>query len=103
MLWGAAHIDPRGKIVEEAYDEHNEIILLNNGAITHFELRSGLHTIIDLSFASISIACDSDWMAMEDNYDNDHYPIIIDLAKASEDPLSRAQRWIFKSTDWRQF
>lgn len=53
--WGSTRTDTRGRTLEEIIGNHN-LMLLNNGAATHFNAYSGTFSAIDLSIVSPSLA-----------------------------------------------
>lgn len=98
-IWGSNYTDTRGKLIEHWIDNSEELILLNNGYNTHFSVSSGQHSVIDLSLSSKEIAPYLNWEAMNDLYDSDHNPIIVNDCRQTnyQNHNTRYLRWRLQS------
>lgn len=65
-LWGSTRTDENGKIIEEYMDEHN-LVCLNDGRGTRFDVGRGTESAIDLTIVSEQIAGSSQWEVFNDN------------------------------------
>lgn len=72
---------------------------MNNGSSTHFNVASGNDSTIDLSFCSASIFGKLKWKALEELYDSDHCPILINFDSASE-TIELPEKWKIKKANW---
>lgn len=102
-LWGSESTDSRGKIIESWYNELDTVVLLNNGSSTHFDVESAKQSSIDLTFASSTIASDLQWIAREDNFSSDHYPIEIDFQRINNKASFLPQKWLIKNAHWNLY
>lgn len=76
-IWGSTNTDSTGKIVEDLINSNDDLIILNNGTNTHFNVNTGYGSAINITIASREIATFFDWMIMEELYNSDHNPIMI--------------------------
>lgn len=102
-LWDHNCIRPntKGKIVEEFLDSNN-LILLNNGAPTHFSFAYGSESAIDLSLSSPNIANLFNWTVHDDLCGSDHHPILIEYNRFIE-INKRKIKWKINKADWEKF
>ncbi|XP_046868463.1 uncharacterized protein LOC124460907 [Drosophila willistoni] len=94
--WGSTRSDARGRLLLEAFANLN-ISLLNVGSENTFR-RSGTGSIVDLSFASDSIAASATWHVGSTYSASDHEVITFTIGD-SRQPLPRTQhfRRVFKA------
>ena len=99
-LWGCAHIDAKGKIIEDLLSDSNSCIL-NDGSNTYLHPATGTYSAIDLSIADPDITNDFTWSVHDDLSGSDHFPIILE----SDIPAADASipKWNFKKADWSKF
>lgn len=103
-LWGSTTADRRGKLIEEWLDNHNDLVILNTGTPTHFNVSNGTESVIDLSFASTDIATKLSWASMQDLYDSDHYPLSINWSIQQQKIEQRNRpKWIINRANWPLF
>nr|CAH7715973.1 unnamed protein product [Callosobruchus chinensis] len=75
-LWGSTRRDMRGRTIESLI-ETTDVTLLNTGQPTHFDVRSGGTSAIDLSLCSTNLAHRLTWNTLDDLSFSDHFPIIV--------------------------
>ena len=90
-LWGDSQENSHGRIVEDFLLD-SDVCLLNTGAPTHFHVQTATESCIDLAFASPDALTDFNWKPLDDNYNSDHYPIL--LAKILTTLLARTPHLI---------
>lgn len=100
-IWGSVKLDPRGRMMGNLLDSV-ELILLNDGSVTHIPARSETFSNIDLAIASSSIGGSLKWMVMDDAYNSDHYPceIKLDIMRSNK---QSSKYWIMSRANWRKF
>uniref|UniRef100_A0ABD2VVE0 Endonuclease/exonuclease/phosphatase domain-containing protein n=1 Tax=Trichogramma kaykai TaxID=54128 RepID=A0ABD2VVE0_9HYME len=103
-LWGSQKYCTNGKIIGE-YLDFDDIILLNNGCPTHFNLSySGFsESCIDLTFCSPGLFPKSNWYVLDDGWMSDHYPIILELNVNLLFHHRLKYRYNLKKLDWSKF
>ena len=77
-LWGSTHTDRRGKQIEDTIDD--DIILLNDGAATHFCARTGKFSNIDLTLCDATLAPNLTWEVIPYLHGSVHFPIKISFS-----------------------
>ena len=73
-MWGEDRYDHRGLIIEELLDR-NDIVLMNDGSSTRFDIVHNSTSAIDLSICSSSLRLDYQWSVDDDLHGSDHFPI----------------------------
>ncbi len=71
IIWVSNHTNNRGAVIESFFTE-TDIILLNTGAPTHFNVYNGNTSSIDLSLCSPNIAQLLYWSTCSNLYSSDH-------------------------------
>jgi ribonuclease HI len=100
-LWGADHLDTKGKTIEKFIDENN-LVVLNTGQGTHLKNNGGTSPI-DVTLATRNLSLKSAWLVNSDNCGSDHY--IIDIL-INEPPVienNTVTKFITKRADWEGF
>lgn len=101
-LWGSSNTDSRGKIIDKLLEDP-EILLLNNTQPTHFNIANGTFSAIDLSFSSASIGHHLNWQVIENLYNSDHFPILINFQNQNSNEFLHEPTWKFKKANWEEF
>lgn len=99
IIWGSAHTDQRGDVIESFLTSTNNI-LLNSGLSTRFNSYNGTSTAIDLTISSCSLFPRLSWTISPSLYSSDHYPQIINLLSFSEGHKTLPPKWHFTRANW---
>lgn len=89
--------------MERLYNRLDQIILLNNGSYTHFDIKSGHQSLMGFTFASSTITDDLEWTVADDNPSSDHYLIHINFLSATNDMPYYPQKWLLNKADWGKY
>nr|CAH7714757.1 unnamed protein product [Callosobruchus chinensis] len=100
-LWGSIRRDIRGRTIEEFIVSSN-LVLINTGAPTRFDVRTAGCSAIDLSMCSPQLATRITWTTLEDLNFSDHFPIVITTDVAKNFHPSH-KRWLTEKADWNKF
>lgn len=104
QLWGSSLDSHSGKVISDVYMDNENLILLNNNSPTHFCMRNGTWSNIDLSFISASLYAKSNWTVYEDLCSSDHFPIFTEIEDIGDNKdFEEILRWNFKKADWCKF
>lgn len=99
-LWGSTRTDKRGKTVEHVMN-NTDLNIINTGEHTHLNPTSRTFSCIDLTLCSSNICQNYSWKTLEELYDSDHFPIIIDKISSKQDNIQPLERWkINDKTNW---
>ena len=60
VSWGAAYDCPRGKIITDCILDNN-LVILNDGSPTRYDIRRNIYSHIDISCCSLALADKLDW------------------------------------------
>ncbi|XP_044596671.1 uncharacterized protein LOC123273332 [Cotesia glomerata] len=102
--WGSDRQDPRGNLIANWLDSNEDLILCNTGQPTHFCTRSGRTSSIDLTIVDKIIAPAVRWVALEDTYDSDHFPIVTMLLSPDDCPSPvLVEKFIYSKADWPSY
>ena len=99
-LWGNSECNRWGNLVEQLLDA-NDIILMNDGRPTRYDVYHNSSSAIDLSICSSSIALDYSWSVNKNLYGSDHWPIHIKSNYNSPSPSH--PKWKIEEADWASF
>ena len=100
-LWGSSTTNKAGSIFEEVID-YCDMAVLNTGQTTYTH-HNGNETVIDISFASKSLALRCDWKVLSDSLGSDHRPILVSVdQKVYRDEVTH-ERFNIRKADWRKF
>ena len=99
-LWGEDRCDHRGNIIEELLDS-NDIILMNDGSPTRFDVVHNSTSAIDITICSSSLRMDYQWSVDENLYGSDHFPI--HLKYMQNIPSQCLPKWKIKEADWQLY
>ena len=84
-LWGSALCDRWGTIIEQFID-NSDIVLLNDGSMTRYDVYHNTSSAIDLTLCSTSLALDYQWSVDKDLHGSDHWPIHLNYVKNIPSP-----------------
>ena len=104
-LWGAQRSDSHGKAVFE-WVEQKDLVLLNDGSPTRLGPARGIFTCLDLTFTSPKIANKAFWQVIDDNWNSDHFPILISILKTTLNSTENSnfeEKFIYEKADWELF
>ena len=108
-IWGSQRTNTNGRRVEKIINEYN-LVILNDGSPTHFDINNGTLSCIDLTITSPSIASKSQWSVHHSTLGSDHYPIqtILQLHSTSSPdinslPPPHPPRWSFPKANWNLY
>ena len=90
-----------GRCVEGMLDDC-DFTLLNTGQATHQNIGGGT-SVLDLSFASSSIANKCEWSVINNALGSDHMPTFIDLAENIQLENNTTPKWKLQAANWQQF
>ena len=97
LSWGSVSNTGRGTLIAD-WLEHNNLFLLNSGHPTYLS-SSGTYSNIDLSICSPEIASQLNWEVHFDNYNSDHFPLVLSSnLNPTQSPSS--PHWNFRKADW---
>ena len=99
-LWGEERPDHRGLVVEELLD-CNDLVLMNDGSPTRFDVVHNSCSSIDLTICSSSLRLDYQWSVNDNLYGSDHFPI--HLKYVQNLPSACLPRWKTKEADWQLY
>ena len=97
-LWGSLRSDARGGELQEFFENQN-IVILNDGSMTHLSAANRNESAIDISLASAGIATRFTWTSHPHYSFSDHYPISINTDITSF-AIQRPMKWSVKKADW---
>jgi len=103
-IWGSDHRDKNGGIVEEFLDKY-ELVVLNDGRPTRYDIGRNTCSHIDLSIASSNLARIGEWDVLNSyTMGSDHCPILCrfgrDLRREVEE---NALRYNFTQANWDKY
>lgn len=75
LLWGSDKTDYNGGVLEEFLDSKN-LVCLNDGRKTRIDVSSGKESVLDLTFASSSLAPLCEWRVNNKSFGSDHYLVV---------------------------
>ena len=99
-LWGENTCDSWGYIVEELLDD-NDIILLNDGTPTRYDIFHNTSSAIDLTICSSSLRPDYQWSVDGDLHGSDHWPIHLKHLRNSPSPC--LPKWKAGEGNWKTY
>ena len=77
-IWGSCKTDNNGTLLQD-FMENNDLVLLNDGSPTRYDVARNIYSAIDLSIVTSSIANKCHWQVLPDKFDSDHFLISIEL------------------------
>lgn len=100
-LWTSSFLDERGKILEGIVDKNN-YVMLNTGLGTYQKPAGGL-TVLDLSFASPSLALKCEWSTHDSTLGSDHLPTLIKVRMKPDLTGRKRQTYNTKKANWKRY
>lgn len=100
LEWGSRSTNHRGQALLKAFCLL-DVILLNTGGRNTFE-KNGRGSIIDITFASKSLARTTEWQVCDTYTHSDHFAIIIDVGKHSVIEKRSALVRKVKTKGWKE-
>ena len=99
-LWGGTICDRWGNLIEELLDR-NDLILMNDGSPTRYDVYHNSTSAIDLTICSSSIRLDYLWSVNKHLHGSDHWPIILKYANNLPSPCS--PKWKMEEANWSAY
>lgn len=100
-LWGCSSENTRGKIIENLLGDLN-LVLLNDGSMTHFSSAYNSYSALDLTILSPYLSMQFSWKVHDDLCSSDHFPIVINTLQRRLNQ-ERRPRWVVSSGDWDSY
>lgn len=103
-IWGSDHRDKNGVIIEEILDKY-ELVVLNDGRPTRYQIVRNTCSHIDLSIASSNLARVGEWDVL-DSYTmgSDHFPILCRFGRELRNEVEEiVPRYNFSQARWDKF
>jgi Reverse transcriptase (RNA-dependent DNA polymerase)/Endonuclease-reverse transcriptase len=102
-IWGCFEDNQRGRWLLDAI-EHNDAVLMNTGAVTRVSCPPQRNSAVDMAICSRDVGLSQTWTPIENTYDSDHLPILIELTIVSARPIKLTRRTdIYKNIDKEKF
>lgn len=102
-IWGSKLTDQRGKIVEDWLNSQDDLVILNDGQPTHFNVSNASSSAIDLTIISTELLLNFTWQPADNTYDSDHYPIMTKYLNNPHQEESSHPKWILEKANWRLY
>ena len=100
-LWGNATCDRWGYVIEELLDTNDNLVLLNDGSPTRYDVFHNSSSAIDLTLCSANLSLDYHWAVEKDLHGSDHWPILLQCMHSTPSPC--LPKWKIKEADWKEF
>ena len=100
VLWGEAVCDRWGCIIDQLVSD-NDVILMNDGSPTRYDIFHNSFSAIDLTLCSTTVRLDYQWSVDEDLHGSDHFPIHLKYVQNLPSPC--LPRWKVPEADWTAF
>ena len=97
--WGDTNENEHGRIIEDILST-TDVCVLNTGAHTHLDKRTGTTSAIDLALASPGVAAEIDWCVEPDTLGSDHFPCSIKFNNAFTGVLNTSPRFKLSEANW---
>ena len=99
-LWGERSCNHRGYVIEELIDR-NDVILMNNGSPTRYDVVHNSASAIDLTICSSSLRLDYQWSVDDCLHGSDHWPIHIKYVRNL--PSHCLPKWKIGAANWKLY
>ena len=100
ISWGSEQCDTRGKLLSDWITD-SSLVTINSGEPT-FLSNLGSLTHIDITICTPDIAPLLMWQAHHDNFNSDHFPILIG-SNHNLNTIPSISHWNIKSANWKLF
>jgi len=99
--WGSARTDGDGLIIEIFMDD-NQLVCLNDGRGTRYDVAHGVESAIDLNFVTQQLAATCIWDVRSENATASyHYPIWVNIRSQNVSVEENwSPRWKMKEVNW---
>ena len=94
--WRNRHTDSRGRVIEQ-YIDRQQLNMLNSGAPSHTS-----DTAIELTITSPEVTPDCECQVYESVVNSDHFPIILTIAKSSNE-IEPGSNFNYKKANWQEY
>ncbi|KAK7899409.1 hypothetical protein WMY93_020262 [Mugilogobius chulae] len=103
-LWGGGHTESNGQVVEALLEE-NDLVCLNDGRGTRYDVCTGRKSVLDLTLVSNALASKSIWDVWpKDFMGSDHFPVVTSIQIEKEQICTQGRgRWVLEKADWKKF
>ena len=100
LFWGESVCDRWGNIISQLIDD-NDVILMNDGSPTRYDIHHNTLSTIDLSICSTAVRLDYQWSVDQDTHGSDHFPIHLNYVQNI--PSQCLPRWKIKEANWGSY
>lgn len=100
-LWGSDHQTQAGRHMED-FIVMNNLIILNTGDPTYFNVHSLSTSNIDLSQSSLSLPTIFSWSGLSSLYGSDPYPLQL-TPNTVQRQWPQKPKWLTEKADWHLF
>ena len=100
-LWHSDSNCYKGETLEKIFDELNMVVIDENSP-THISTAHNSCSHIDVTIVSPSLKIKTTWATLDDTFNSDHYPIILEI-ETENTPSYRRPRWNFKEANWTKY
>ncbi|XP_076057625.1 uncharacterized protein LOC143035044 [Oratosquilla oratoria] len=90
-----------GYIIEQLLDAKNDLVLLNDGSPTRYDIFHNTTSAIDLTISTASLRLEYNWAVDRDLHGIDLWPILLQYVKSIPSPC--LPKWKIKEADWKEF
>ena len=98
--WGESTCSRWGNIIEKLVDD-NDLIIMNDGSPTRYDVFHNTSSAIDLTICSSSLVLDYQWSVDRHLHGSDHFPIHLKYVKNQPSPC--LPKWKCAEADWRSY
>lgn len=100
--WNCANIDSNGENLLQTMYSFN-FFCINRDTMTRINSPHERASNIDLIFVSLPAINLVTYKQLEDSWDSDHFPLLIEYKRGVECYRKRSNRWSTKCTDWDKY
>jgi ribonuclease HI len=102
-IWGCFENNQRGRWLLDAI-ESNDAVLMNTGAVTRVSCPPQRDSAVDMAICSRDVGLSQTWTPIENTFDSDHLPILIEITVAGARPKKLTKRMdVYKHIDKEKF
>ena len=99
--WGSPICDRRGNIIHEVFADNN-MMILNNGLPTYYNVYQNIYSHLDISACSDNIAQKLEWTVHSTKFTSDHFPIFINY-DVIDLYTTKPAKWKYAEANWRLY